>query len=119
MRKTILGIFAIFSAIVVFLKDQIGVSIEATTIAATMAVIATYFVGEYKNDIERFKKKIIQSKKWNDPTFWTALLASVLPIVNEKFGLKIPIETVTSVVVLVMGTIFAKRHKEIKNGKNK
>ena len=114
MRKAILAVIAILQAVLVFFQKEFGLSIDAAAVGAAAAAVVVYIFGEARNDFERIKKGLFQERKWADPAFWGALLSAVLPVINETFGLNLPVETIVSIVVFILGIIFAKRQKALK-----
>lgn len=116
MRKIIIFIVAILTAIATVLQTQLGLTIGLTAAMASIVALIAYIFGEAKNDFKRVKAAIIQQSKWTDPTFWGALLAGILPVVNATFKLGLTdqvITTICTVVVFILGFVFTKRQKTI------
>ncbi len=108
-RKTVLFIVAIIGAILTWMTGVFGLSISAGAVVAGMMAVVVYIFGEMKNDISRIRKKIYQDGKWRDPAFWTSLVAALLPVINSYFKLNIPVETIVSILTVVLAIIFGKR----------
>jgi len=116
MRKIIAFVVAIVTAIATVLQAQLGLTIGLAAAMVSIVALIAYIFGEMKNDFKRVKDAILQKNKWLDPTFWGALLAGVLPVVNSTFGLGLSDEVITSIVGIVigiLGVVFAKRQKTI------
>jgi len=112
-RKTILFIIAIIGAIIGFFGDQFGVALSGTAVAGGLTAIVVYLFGEMKNDIARVKNGIIQEKKWKDPAFWTALVASLLPVINTNLNLNLPVDTIVATLSGILAFIFGYRQKQL------
>jgi len=108
-RKTVMFIVAIVGALLTWATGIFGLSISATAVVGGMTAVVVYIFGEMKNDIARVKKKIYQGEKWRDPAFWTSLVAAFLPVVNTYLKLNIPVETVVSILTVILAFIFGKR----------
>lgn len=114
MRKWILFILAAVIAAVAWLGKFIGVELGAPAALASLVAIITYILGEGNNDIKRIKESAAyQEKKWLDPAFWTGLVAALIPIINETFGLHLPIEIIVAVLTAILGFLLKKKNTEI------
>lgn len=116
MRKIITFVVALLTALATVLQDQLGITIGLTAAMASLAALLVYIFGEAKNDLKRIIASATQGGKWTDPTFWGAMLAGVLPVINATFKLGLSPEFITaivSVVIAVLGAVFAKRQKSI------
>ena len=114
MRKILLVIVAIITAILSFLQAEIGISIDASAVGAALVAAVVYLFGEAKNDIERVKTQVWQNKKWKDPAFWVSFTSVILPVLNSQLKIDIPVEIVSGALTTVAGILFAKRQKELK-----
>ena len=112
-RKTVMFIVAIIGAVLTWATGMFGLSISATAVVAAMTAVVVYIFGEMKNDIARIRKSIEQAKKWRDPAFWTSLVAAFLPILNTYLKLHIPVETVVSVLTVILAFIFGSRQLKL------
>lgn len=112
-RKTIMFVVAIIGALLTWAAGMFGLSISATAVVAGMTAVVVYIFGEMKNDIARIRKSIYQDKKWRDPAFWTSLVAALLPVVNTYFKLNIPVETVVSILTVLLAFVFGKRQFDL------
>jgi uncharacterized membrane protein len=50
-------------------------------------------------------------EKLKSRKFWFALIGAILPVINEHFGLKIPIESVMVVIAYILGQSFVDAKK--------
>jgi cobalamin synthase len=113
MRKILLVIVAVITAVLSLLQKEIGISIDASAVGVALTAVVVYLFGEAKNDIERVKTEIWQNKKWRDPAFWTSLGAVLIPVLNSKLKMNIPVEIISGALATVAGILFAKRQKEL------
>ena len=104
-RKTIMAVLGVVGTVLVFLKEQFGLAIDATAIVAGLAAILLYVLFEAKLDIQRITA---QSSKFKDPKFWLAFASALVVAVNESFGLNLPVEIIVTVLTAIMGLLFKK-----------
>jgi len=102
-RKTIMAVFSVLLAIAAFFSEQFGLSVNATAALGGIIVALTYIFWEAKDDIRRIKA---QPDKWKDPKFWVAFISTLLLSLNENFGLNIPIDILSPVLVIVITAMF-------------
>ena len=102
-RKNIMAFLAVLGAILVFFKEQFGLSIDATGITTGLGVIVLYVLFEAKRDIEAIKQ---QASRWADPKFWIAFIAAILTAINSAFGLSIPVDIVNVVIGFILSLLF-------------
>ncbi len=105
-RKVLLLIAGIIYAVLTFLKDQVGISLNPAAVVGTLAMIAIYLFGEARNDMVRVKQKIFQEAKWKDPKFWMALVGVFIPVITEFVALPLPVEIINTVLAGILGLLF-------------
>jgi len=109
-RKTLLGIIAVLGAILTVFKEQFGLAIDATAVVGGLTVIILYILFEAKLD---FKRVGGQLGKFEDPKFWLALISAVLVAANNGFGLNWPVETILTVLGIIMSLLFGVNSKKL------
>jgi len=102
-RKTLLTVIGVLTVIFTFLKEQFGLSLDATSVMAGVSVALLYVLFEAKEDIRRIGA---QAKKFKDPKFWLAFVAVLLGALNEQVGLNLPVEAINSVLALIIAVLF-------------
>jgi hypothetical protein len=112
-RKVITFIVSVLVAILAFLHDKIGISLDAGQTAAGLAGAAAYLLGQARIDVEIAKREMIQNRKFLDPAFLTGLLAVILPVVNGTFGFKLPVELISSTLAAILVVILKRRENSI------
>lgn len=109
-RKTILAVFAIIEVVLLFLKEQFGLQIEATAIVAGIGALLLYIFFEGKLDLEKVKA---QSGRFKDPKFWIAFVSALLAALNKELGLNLPVEVIIGFLTLVMTILFGKQFAKV------
>jgi ABC-type uncharacterized transport system permease subunit len=102
-RKTLLSILAVVGALLVFLKEQFGLGIDAAGFATALGVVLLYVFFEAKRDIAAIAQ---QSAKWRDPKFWLAFIAAIVTAVNSAFGLSLPVDIINVVLGFIVSLLF-------------
>jgi len=102
-RKDLMAIIGFVGAILLFLKEQFGLAIDAAGFATALGVILVYVLFEAKRDIAAIAQ---QSSKWTDPKFWLAFLIAVLNAANSSFGLSIPVDAINVIVGAIIALLF-------------
>lgn len=110
-RKTILGIIGVLGAILTVFADQFGLTIDPTAAIAGLTAVTLYILFEAKVDLKRIGE---QAGKFKDPKFWLALVSALLVAVNQGFGLNLPVETIISVLTLIMSLLFGKSYSAVR-----
>ena len=110
-RKTILGIIGVIGAILTVFADQFGLAIDATAAIAGLTAVTLYILFEAKIDLKRIGD---QAAKFKDPKFWLALVSALLVALSEGFGWNIPVETIVSVLTLLMSILFGKSYSAVR-----
>jgi hypothetical protein len=110
MRKTIMIIVAAGMTLVVALQKQLGLSLDSTSVATAVMLIATYIFGEFKNDVTKLKNGLTTDNKWRDPAFWGALAGPVMVTLNEAAGFNLPVDAVNVVLMGILGLVFKTRN---------
>jgi arginine exporter protein ArgO len=105
-RKALLLIAGIVYAVLTFLKDQVGISLDPAAVVGTLAMIAIYLFGEARADMARVKQKIFQEAKWKDPKFWMALVGVLIPVISEFITFPLPVEIINTVLAAILGLLF-------------
>jgi hypothetical protein len=120
-RKTILGIIGVIGAALTVFADQFGLAIDATSAIAGLTAVTLYILFEAKLDLKRigeqagkFKDPKEQAGKFKDPKFLLALASAILVALSESFGWHIPVETIVSVLTLVMSLLFGKSYQLVR-----
>lgn len=108
-RKTIMAVLGFLTVVLVFLKAQFELDIEATGFMAALGVVLTYLLFQAKMDIKKIGR---QFDKFKSKKFWLALASTLVPAINTAFGLNIPVEIVVGVMGFIMSLIFGKEFKE-------
>ena len=109
-RKTLLGIIAVLGAVLTVFKEQFGLAIDATAVVGGLTVIILYILFEAKLD---FKRVSGQFGKFKDPKFWLAFISAVLVAANNGFDLNLPIETILTVLGIIMSLLFGVDNKKL------
>ncbi len=112
-RKIIMVFIAFVVAILSFVAGQVeGLNIDPLAVGATLTAVVTYLYGEFRQDMERVKKKIFQSQKWKDKKFWIALFGALIPPIAGAIGIEINqtiLNTIVGIVVpVITGWLFKK-----------
>ena len=110
-RKFLILLLMILGAILGVFQKEFGLSINPQALVAALIAGVVYLYGEFKVDMERIRKGIFQEGRLKDPKFWTAIVAAIIPILNEQLGWNIPAETITMILTFILGLLF---HKETK-----
>jgi len=113
-RKTIAFIVGLLGILAAFLHTQLGISLQAGEAMAGLAPVLAFIFSEAKNDLQKIKSGLIQSRKYSDPAFLAALAGSVLPYINSALGLHLPAETILAVLAAVIGGVAVKRNADLK-----
>jgi hypothetical protein len=100
-RKTILGIIGVIGAALT----------DATSAIAGLTAVTLYILFEAKLDLKRIGE---QAGKFKDPKFLLALASAILVALSESFGWHIPVETIVSVLTLVMSLLFGKSYQLVR-----
>ena len=101
-RKTFIGIAAIVEAVLLFLKEQFGLAIDAKTLIASLVFLIGYFVWELRLDIKRVSAQI---GKFHDPKFWLGIATVLIFAFKEAFGWSFPVSP--ELIITILGTIMA------------
>ena len=110
-RKTLTAVIGIVAAILVFLKDQFGLSIDAAGFATSLGLILAYVLFEAKLDLRKIGAQI---GKWKDPKFWVALASPIITALNNALGWNLPVETINAVLGAVLSILFGLAFKKTK-----
>lgn len=103
MRTIILSVWGAIVALFGLFGVQIGLvtDINALPFIAALLVIGVWVVVELKQDWADFKKGLIQTDKWKDPAFWTAVISTVILPILGLFKIAIPDAIISSVALLL------------------
>ena len=104
-RKTIMAVLGVIGAILVFLQQQFGLTLDATAIVGGLTAIVLYILFEAKLDAKRIG---MQLGRFKDPKFWLAFVSALLVALQNAFGWNLPIEAIVSVLTVVMSILFGK-----------
>lgn len=111
-RKTITAALGLIGAVLVFVSNEFGLSIDPTAVLAGLSSVVLYVLLEGKLDIKRIGSQI---GKFKDVKFWLAFISAILVAVNEAFGLALPVEAIVGVLTLIMGVLFKVEFVKIKD----
>ena len=98
------SIVAILGVILIFLKEQFGLALDAT---AFIGVIL-YLLFEAKLDAKRIASQL---GRFKDPKFYVALVTAVIPALNAEFGWNLPLDVILIVLNLLLAILFGKDYK--------
>ncbi len=102
-RKTLMSVIGFIGAILLFLKEQFGLAIDASGFATALGVILAYVFFEAKRDIETVYQ---QASRLRDPKFWLSFIAVALTALNESFGLSLPVDAINVVLGIIVSILF-------------
>lgn len=112
-RKTIMVIFGILEAVLLFMQQIFGLEIDVTVIIAAMSNIMLYVLFRAKHDLNKLR---IQSGRFKDKKFWITFISAVLIPLMDQLGINIPFlspEAIIGILTAIMTALFGKDH--IKN----
>jgi ABC-type uncharacterized transport system permease subunit len=102
-RKAMLAILGVVAALLVFLQQTFGLSLDAAGFSTALGVVVLYIFFEAKRDIEIIKQ---QKNKWTDPKSWIAFIVVILTAINSGFGLNIPVDIINAVLGIILSILF-------------
>jgi len=111
-RKTITAVLGLIGAVLAFVSNEFGLSIDPTAVLAGLSSVVLYVLLEGKLDIKRVGSQI---GKFKDPKFILAFISAILVAANETFGLALPVEAIVGVLTLIMGVLFKVEFVKEKN----
>jgi len=116
-KQVVMMLVGILIAVTGFLKKTFGLEIDPAVVFTGMVPAAAYVFGQLKNDLQKLKNGWMKETKLKDPKFWTALIASILPVVADVFGVEMSLEVsagVAGVITTFLARLFWKKQKTLK-----
>jgi len=116
-KQVVMMLVGVVTAVIVFFKDTFGLEIDPAVVLTGIGPAAAYIFGQLKNDLSRLKAGLYVDRRFADPKFWAALIAAILPVIAETFGIELSASIAAGIagtIMSILGGLFWKKQKAIK-----